>query len=150
MAQTAGVHPFPIAGRVALARERALGMTSIERAWRKQWLQDQILDANEPCDVPEYWKERTNPIRRIYKAVILYRLIKNGNFMLRFHFLAIFNFLIRMTYRIFLSITRLFGLKYKLIYRAGRDSYVQRALFSFMILIRDEQVQATRLLIIIK
>lgn len=69
MAQTAGVHPFPIAGRVASARERTLGMTSIERAWRKQWLQDQILDPNEPCDNPEYWKERTNPIRRIYKAV---------------------------------------------------------------------------------
>lgn len=69
MAQTAGVHPFPIAGRVASARERALGMTDTERAWRKQWLQDQILDPNEPCDIPEYWKERTNPIRRIYTAV---------------------------------------------------------------------------------
>lgn len=71
MAQTAGVHPFPIAGRVASARERALGMTPTERTWRKQWLQDQILHPNEPCDNPEYWKERTNIIRRIYTAVTL-------------------------------------------------------------------------------
>lgn len=71
MAQTAGVDPFPIAGRVASERERTLGMTPTERCWRKQWLQDQILDPNEPCDIPEYWKERLNPIRRIYTAVKL-------------------------------------------------------------------------------
>ncbi|XP_022129839.2 NADH dehydrogenase [ubiquinone] 1 beta subcomplex subunit 6-like [Pieris rapae] len=67
MAQTAGVKPFPIAGRVASERERCIGMTQIEREWRKQWLKDQILSPNEPAYVEEYWRERTNPIRRIYR-----------------------------------------------------------------------------------
>lgn len=67
MAQTAGVKPMTIAGRVASERERCLGMTDAERAWRKQWLKDQILAPNEPVHVEEYWKERTNPIRRFYR-----------------------------------------------------------------------------------
>ncbi|XP_059051028.1 NADH dehydrogenase [ubiquinone] 1 beta subcomplex subunit 6 [Achroia grisella] len=67
MAQTAGVKPMAIAGRVASERERCLGMTDAERAWRKQWLKDQILAPNEPVHVEEYWKERTNPIRRFYR-----------------------------------------------------------------------------------
>ncbi|XP_049883583.1 uncharacterized protein LOC126379035 [Pectinophora gossypiella] len=67
MAQTAGVKPMAIAGRVASERERCLGMTVTERAWRKQWLKDQILHENEPQNIPEYWKERTNPIRRFYR-----------------------------------------------------------------------------------
>ncbi|KAL4716863.1 hypothetical protein ACJJTC_012674 [Scirpophaga incertulas] len=67
MAQTAGVKPMAIAGRVALERERCIGMTDAERAWRKQWLQDQVLAANEPVYVKEYWLERTNIIRRIYR-----------------------------------------------------------------------------------
>lgn len=28
----------------------------------------QVLTKREPVDVPEYWKERTNPIRRFYQA----------------------------------------------------------------------------------
>lgn len=67
MAQTAGVKPIAIAGRVALERERCIGMTDAERAWRKQWLADQILAPNEPVHVEEYWKQRTNPIRRFYR-----------------------------------------------------------------------------------
>lgn len=67
MAQTAGVKPVTIAGRVAIERERCIGMTDAERAWRKQWLKDQILAPNEPVYVAEYWKERTNPIRRFYR-----------------------------------------------------------------------------------
>lgn len=67
MAQTAGVKPMAIAGRVASERERCIGMSDADRAWRKQWLQDQILSPNEPLHVEEYWKERTNPIRRIYR-----------------------------------------------------------------------------------
>ncbi|CAH0727520.1 unnamed protein product, partial [Brenthis ino] len=67
MAQTAGVKPMTIAGRVASERERCLGMTDVERAWRKQWLKDQILASNEPVHVEEYWRERTNPIRRFYR-----------------------------------------------------------------------------------
>ncbi|GBP96052.1 hypothetical protein EVAR_63151_1 [Eumeta japonica] len=68
MAQTAGVKPMTITGRMASQRERCLGMTDTERAWRKQWLQDQILAPNEPVHVEEYWKERLNPIRRFYRA----------------------------------------------------------------------------------
>ncbi|XP_026758738.1 NADH dehydrogenase [ubiquinone] 1 beta subcomplex subunit 6 [Galleria mellonella] len=67
MAQTAGVKPMTIAGRVASERERCMGMTDAERAWRKQWLKDQVLAPNEPVYVEEYWRERTNPIRRFYR-----------------------------------------------------------------------------------
>ncbi|XP_013197078.1 NADH dehydrogenase [ubiquinone] 1 beta subcomplex subunit 6 [Amyelois transitella] len=67
MAQTAGVKPMTIAGRVAIERERCLGMTDAERAWRKQWLKDQILAPHEPVHVEEYWRERINPIRRFYR-----------------------------------------------------------------------------------
>ena len=67
MSQTAGVKPMTIAGRVADERERCLGMSATERAWRKQWLKDQVLAANEPVHVEEYYKERTNPIRRFYR-----------------------------------------------------------------------------------
>ncbi|XP_068626315.1 uncharacterized protein ND-B17 [Battus philenor] len=67
MSQTAGVKPMTIIGRVASERERCLGMTDAERAWRKQWLQDQILAHNEPVYVQEYWNERVNPLRRIYR-----------------------------------------------------------------------------------
>lgn len=64
---TGGVQPFPIAGRLVRERERLQGMTNEERAWRKQYLKDQELSKNEPRFVPEYWKERTNPIRRFYQ-----------------------------------------------------------------------------------
>lgn len=64
---TGGVQPFPIGGRLVRERERLLGMTDEERAWRKQYLKDQILTAREPVDVPEYWLEITNPIRRFYQ-----------------------------------------------------------------------------------
>lgn len=67
MSQTAGVKPMTISGRVARERERCLGMTDAERAFRKQWLKDQILAPNEPVYVEEYWKERINPIRRVYR-----------------------------------------------------------------------------------
>lgn len=78
MAQTAGVKPMAIAGRVALERERCIGMSDAERAWRKQWLKDQILAPNEPVHVEEYWRERTNPIRRIYRAPLdtLFKVLK--------------------------------------------------------------------------
>lgn len=64
---TGGVEAFPIGGRLVRERERLRGMTDDERAWRKQYLKDQILSHNEPRDVPEYWLERTNPIRRFYQ-----------------------------------------------------------------------------------
>jgi hypothetical protein len=64
---TGGTKPFSIQGRMARERERLLGMSDKERAWRRQWIKDQELSPNEPKYVPEYYKERYNPIRRAYK-----------------------------------------------------------------------------------
>ncbi|XP_008547855.1 uncharacterized protein LOC103571466 [Microplitis demolitor] len=66
--QTSGVKPMPIAGRLVRERERLLGMTDEERAWRAQWLKDQHLAPDEPVYNPEYYKQRYNPIRRFYRA----------------------------------------------------------------------------------
>lgn len=67
-----------IAGRMVRERERLLGMSAEERAWRKQYLLDQRLAPNEPVYVAEYWRERTNPIRRFYQAPLngMYNAIK--------------------------------------------------------------------------
>lgn len=65
---TGGVQPIGIAGRMVRERERLLGMSAEERAWRAQYLKDQHLTAREPVHVPEYWRERYNPIRRLYRA----------------------------------------------------------------------------------
>lgn len=62
-----GVKPFPIAGRYVSERERLAGMTDGERAWRAQWLKDQILSKHEPVHVPELERELMNPIRRFYR-----------------------------------------------------------------------------------
>lgn len=64
---TGGVKPFPIEGRLGNVRERLLGMTDEERAYRKQWLKDQELSPNEPRVVPEMYKARYNIIRRAYR-----------------------------------------------------------------------------------
>lgn len=63
---TGGVRPFPIGGRMVRDRERLIGMTDEERAWRAQYLKDQILSKNEPREVPQLMKEIRNPIRRFY------------------------------------------------------------------------------------
>jgi NADH dehydrogenase (ubiquinone) 1 beta subcomplex subunit 6 len=60
--------PFPIAGRYVNERERMTGMTESERAWRAQWLKDQVLSHREPVRVPELERELMNPIRRLYRA----------------------------------------------------------------------------------
>jgi len=67
---TGGVGAFPIGGRVISERERlhGAGMSAEEREWRKKWVKDQELAHDEPRVVPEYWLERTNPIRRFYMA----------------------------------------------------------------------------------
>lgn len=65
--ETGGVHPMSISTRLTDERERLLGMTDEERAWRRQWLKDQHLSPNEPAYVPEYYKQRFNPIRRFYR-----------------------------------------------------------------------------------
>lgn len=64
---TGGVKPISIAGRLTSERERLVGMSDAERAFRKQWLQDQLLSANEPRKVPEIYKTLYNPIRRFYR-----------------------------------------------------------------------------------
>ncbi|XP_018565557.1 uncharacterized protein LOC108906705 [Anoplophora glabripennis] len=66
--QTGGVKPMSITGRLTSERERLLGMTDEERAFRKQWLKDQELSPNEPRKVPEMYKATYNPIRRLYRA----------------------------------------------------------------------------------
>lgn len=56
-----------IAGRMVRERERCIGMTPEERAWRAQWLKDQVLTAREPVYVQEYHDAIRNPIRRFYQ-----------------------------------------------------------------------------------
>ncbi|XP_071057385.1 uncharacterized protein [Onthophagus taurus] len=65
---TGGVMPMDLAGRLARERERLLGMTDAERAFRKQYLKDQELAHGEPKFVPELYRETVNPIRRLYRA----------------------------------------------------------------------------------
>lgn len=40
--ETGGVRPMAIAGRMVRERERLVGMTDAERAWRAQYLKDQV------------------------------------------------------------------------------------------------------------
>lgn len=63
---TGGVKPMAIAGRTVKERERLIGMTDEERAWRAKWLKDQVLTEREPVYVEEYWRSIRNPIRRLY------------------------------------------------------------------------------------
>ena len=60
--------PMAIAGRMVSERERLLGMTDAERAWRAQWLKDQVLAPDEPVVPKGYYEERYNVIRRFYRA----------------------------------------------------------------------------------
>lgn len=55
-----------IAGRMARERERMLGMSDEERAWRKRFLKHQIL-VDEPVTPPNYYKLRYNPIKRFFR-----------------------------------------------------------------------------------
>ena len=65
--ETGGVKAIPIEGRFHSQRERlAGGFTDADRAWRKQFLNDQILH-NEPAEPTWFYKERYNPIRRAYR-----------------------------------------------------------------------------------
>lgn len=67
-AETSGVKPMTIAGRMVRERERCIGMTPEERTWRAQWLKDQILTEREPVYVKELHEQFRNPIRRLYLA----------------------------------------------------------------------------------
>lgn len=70
LAGTGGVRPMQIEGRTQMERERTMGMTPEERAWRKKWLQDQVI--NEPKYVKAAEKELLNPLRRFYKFPLDY------------------------------------------------------------------------------
>lgn len=63
---TGGVTPMNIGGRMVRERERCIGMTNEERAWRAQYLKDQILTEREPVYVKELHEAFRNPIRRFY------------------------------------------------------------------------------------
>uniref|UniRef100_A0A6V7HZ84 Uncharacterized protein n=1 Tax=Bracon brevicornis TaxID=1563983 RepID=A0A6V7HZ84_9HYME len=65
---TGGVKPMTITGRMIFERERCIGMSAEERAWRAQWLKDQVLAPDEPKFNPEYYKQRYNILRRFYRA----------------------------------------------------------------------------------
>ncbi|CAH1168036.1 unnamed protein product [Phyllotreta striolata] len=65
--ETGGVKPMSIADRFVSERERLHSMSKEERAFRKQWLKDQVLHPREPCEVPEMYAATHNPIRRAYK-----------------------------------------------------------------------------------
>lgn len=61
-----GERPMSIERRMARERERMLGMTDEERAWRKKWLKAQELAPEEPVMPKNYYKEMYNPLRRFY------------------------------------------------------------------------------------
>lgn len=63
-----GDRPMPIAGRTTHERERLLGMTMDERAWREKWCKDQELAPEEPKYLPELDAKLTNPIQKLYKT----------------------------------------------------------------------------------
>lgn len=61
---TGGVAPMYLEGREWQKNERIRGMTPERRAWRKQFLHDQVLSPREPVHVPQIYYELNNPIRR--------------------------------------------------------------------------------------
>ncbi|XP_034237842.1 uncharacterized protein LOC117643199 isoform X2 [Thrips palmi] len=64
---TGGVKAIAIEGRFGNQRERlAGGFTDADRTWRAQFLKDQVLH-HEPVTPEWYYKERYNPIRRLYR-----------------------------------------------------------------------------------
>lgn len=65
---TGGVTPISIAGRLANERERLIGMTDEERAFRAKYLKSLNLAPDEPIIPKDYDKEYYNPIRRFYRA----------------------------------------------------------------------------------
>ncbi|XP_012265517.2 uncharacterized protein LOC105691556 [Athalia rosae] len=66
---TGGVQAFAIGRRMVREEERRLGMTDEERAWRAQYLKDQILAPHEPTiSQVELFRANLNPIRKFYRA----------------------------------------------------------------------------------
>ncbi|EZA57193.1 hypothetical protein X777_01799 [Ooceraea biroi] len=63
-----GDRPMSIERRMGRERERLIGMTDEERAWRKKWLDAQKLAPEEPVVPKDYYKTLYNPLRRFYRA----------------------------------------------------------------------------------
>ncbi|XP_071861209.1 NADH dehydrogenase (ubiquinone) B17 subunit [Bombus fervidus] len=66
--RSGGVKPMSIGGRLVNERERLIGMTEEERAWRIRYLKSQILAPEEPLNIKEYNRQLYNPLRRFYRA----------------------------------------------------------------------------------
>lgn len=62
---TGGVVPMVLEGREKFMQDRMRGMTPERRAYRKQWLHDQVLSHREPVEVPQLYEELHNPFRRL-------------------------------------------------------------------------------------
>lgn len=63
-----GVKVMTIAGRMARERERCIGMTDEERAYRARYLKSLELGPGEPIVPKGYYEACYNPIRRFYMA----------------------------------------------------------------------------------
>ncbi|CAK9830682.1 hypothetical protein ANTRET_LOCUS7811 [Anthophora retusa] len=64
---TSGVKAMNIGGRLVKERERLIGMTDDERAWRARYLKSLNLAPDEPVIPKDYYKEYYNPLRRMYR-----------------------------------------------------------------------------------
>lgn len=88
-ATTGNVKPMAIGGRLVRERERLQGMSKAERAWRAQWLKDQILTEREPIVVDSLKNHFKNPIRKAYQLPLdcLYKTLAPALVRLQFHLL---------------------------------------------------------------
>ncbi|CAK9800545.1 hypothetical protein ANTPLA_LOCUS2466 [Anthophora plagiata] len=64
---TSGVKAMNIGGRLVKERERLIGMTDAERAWRARYVKGLNLAPDEPVMPEGYDKEYYNPLRRLYR-----------------------------------------------------------------------------------
>lgn len=64
---TGGISPMTLEGMEQYTNFRIAGMSPDRRAWRKQWLEDQVLTHREPVHVPEHYTYFYNPFRRFFK-----------------------------------------------------------------------------------
>ena len=88
--RSGGVNVVSIAGRMARERERLIGMSDEERAWRAKFVKSQNLAKEEPIMPEGYTKAYYNPLRRFYQAplnkveaVLLPKLGAQGAYLVR-------------------------------------------------------------------
>ncbi|CAL7945791.1 unnamed protein product [Xylocopa violacea] len=65
--KSGGVKVMSIGSRMTTEKERLIGMTEEERAWRARFLKSQELSPEEPLNTKEYYRAVYNPIRRFYR-----------------------------------------------------------------------------------